>query len=319
MLRRAPRRVARGRGSGVPPRPPRDPRAPRPPGARALTAPHRPGRVRRPDRLPAPGDPALQGLGRRPGGGRAPARGGGAEAHREGGLRPRGHARDGLHRIPHLALRRDVPARARVGHRRRLPGLRRPLEPDHRRVRRRGRAVRARGAPERDRLRLLDHAPHARGHRAPPRLRPQLGSEPHDVAGHRPCGLPPRLRRPDLPRARQGHARHVRRSRWPARIPPPVGQPAPGLGLRLGRPRRRPVRARLPGPAQHRLRRTRLRRVGGCGDGPPARSTRRPRAGALPPLADARQPLRLGVREQRADAPAATSADGSTGTAGSTA
>ena len=54
-----------------------------------------------------------------------------------------------------VAMFPPVPA---VDDRRRLPGLRRPLEPDPRRVRRGGRPVRARGAPERDRLRLLDDA-----------------------------------------------------------------------------------------------------------------------------------------------------------------
>ena len=42
-------------------------------------------------------------------------------------------------------------------------GLRGPLEPDPRRLRRRGRAVRARGAPERDRVRLLDREAGAGG------------------------------------------------------------------------------------------------------------------------------------------------------------
>ena len=55
-----------------------------------------------------------------------------------------------------LEVRRDVPAGHRGDGGRRLPGLRRPLEPDPRRLRRVRRPVRARGAPVRDRLRLLD-------------------------------------------------------------------------------------------------------------------------------------------------------------------
>ena len=48
-------------------------------------------------------------------------------------------------------------------------GLRRALGPDHRRVRRGGRALRARGAPDRDRLRLRDDAEDARRDRPPRR------------------------------------------------------------------------------------------------------------------------------------------------------
>ena len=49
-----------------------------------------------------------------------------------------------------------------AGDTRRLPGLRRPVEPDPRRLRRGRGALRARGAPQRDRLRLLDHAARSR-------------------------------------------------------------------------------------------------------------------------------------------------------------
>ena len=52
-----------------------------------------------------------------------------------------------------VAMFPPVPA---VDDRRRLSGLRRPVEPDPRRLRRGRRPVRPRGAPERDRLRLLD-------------------------------------------------------------------------------------------------------------------------------------------------------------------
>ena len=51
----------------------------------------------------------------------------------------------------------------------RLPGVRRALGADHRRVRGRGRAVRARGPPDRDRLRLRDDAQGAGGDRRPAR------------------------------------------------------------------------------------------------------------------------------------------------------
>ena len=97
-------------------------------------------------------------------------------------------------------------------HRRRLRGLRDPLEPDPRRLRRRGGAVRARGAPERDRLRLLDERAHPRGDRPPPGVRLQLGPVAHDVAGHRPGRVHRRLRGPDLPRRLQGHPDAARRT-----------------------------------------------------------------------------------------------------------
>ena len=72
----------------------------------------------------------------------------------------------------YVAMFPPVPGREDRG---RLPGLRRPVEPDPRRLRRGGRALRPRGPPERDRLRLLDDRAHAGGDRPPPGLRPQLG------------------------------------------------------------------------------------------------------------------------------------------------
>ena len=209
-------------------------------GLRHLEPPHGPGRLRRPDRLPAPGDRAAEHVGRRRARGRAAARGRGHEAGGQG--RPEAGRRHGrrVHRLEDLAVRRDVPAGARSRHRRRLRGLRRPLEPHPRRLRRRGRAVRPRGAPLRDRLRLLDERPRPRGDRAPRGLRLQLGPVAHDVAGHRPGRLHRRLRRPDLPRRLQGHAGAAeQRPRRRARLAPALGRPASRLGLRLDRARRR--------------------------------------------------------------------------------
>ena len=60
----------------------------------------------------------------------------------------------------------------------RLRGVRRALEPDPRRVRRRGRAVRARGAPDRDRLRLRHDAQDAGRDRQPRGVRDQPRPEP---------------------------------------------------------------------------------------------------------------------------------------------
>ena len=68
---------------------------------------------------------------------------------------------------------------------------------------------------------------------------------------------------PDLPRGLQGHEAPVRqRSQRPARLAPSLGRPAPWMGLRLDRPRRRPLGALLPDAQRHRLRRTRSRSSG---------------------------------------------------------
>ena len=176
-----------------------------PQGLGDLEPPQGPGRLRRPDRRAPPRHPLRPGVGRRRPRGRAPARRRGDEAHRAPRREARREDRHRLHRLVDLEVRRDVPAGLAGDDRRRLPGLRRPLEPDPRRLRRGRRALRARGAPERDRVRLLDHRAHARGDRAPPGVRPQLGPEPHGVAGPRPGRVPLGLPRPDLPRGLQGH------------------------------------------------------------------------------------------------------------------
>ncbi|CAG7654300.1 hypothetical protein SBRY_60431 [Actinacidiphila bryophytorum] len=126
-----------------------------------LLPPDRAGGLRPPHRRAAQGHPAVQDLGRRRARGGAHAGRGGDQEHRAGGggLR-RGH-RGGLHRFVDLAHGGDVPAGAAGHDRPRLPGLRRPLEPDPGRLRRGRGALRARGAPQRDRVRLLDDGAHA--------------------------------------------------------------------------------------------------------------------------------------------------------------
>ena len=174
-LRGAPRRVAVGR-RGLHRRASRDPRQARARPLGDLQPPDRAGRLRRPDRLPAPGDRAAAGVGRRRRRGRAAAGGRGDAAHRAAG--PRARREDGrrLHRVVDLAVRRDVPARGRRPDRGGLPGLRRPLEPDPRRLRRVRRAVRARGASLRDRLRLLVDAARAGRDRATARRSGSTGT-----------------------------------------------------------------------------------------------------------------------------------------------
>ncbi|MGH1555380.1 sugar phosphate isomerase/epimerase family protein [Streptomyces sp. L7] len=70
----------------------------------------------------------------------------------------------------------------------------------------------------------------------------------------------------------QGHpAAPPQRARRSARLAPAVGRPAPQLGLRLHRARRRALGGCLPGPGIDRLRRPCLDRMGGCRYEPAAR------------------------------------------------
>ncbi|CAA9241543.1 MAG: Inosose isomerase, partial [uncultured Blastococcus sp.] len=154
LLGRPPRRRARRERRLLRAGAPGDPQAARPAGLRDLQPPQRPGRLRRPDRRAAPRHGAPARLGRRRPRGRPSAGGGGDEADRAGGAQARRRRRRRLHRLEDLEDRGDVPARARVDDRGRLPRLRGPLEPDPRRLRRGRREVRPRGAPVGDRLRL---------------------------------------------------------------------------------------------------------------------------------------------------------------------
>ncbi len=228
-------------------------------GVDDLQPPGGPGGVRRPDRPAAQGHPAGPHLGRRRSRGRAAARRGGDEGHRA----RRGEARcvhsGRLHRVEDLEVRGHVPAGVPGRHRRRLRRLRAPVEPDPRRVRRGRRAVRARGAPVGDRLRLLDDQAHAGGGRQPGGVRAQLGPVALRLAGPRPGRLHPRLRRPDLPRGLQGRQEAVRRPQRADGQPPRVGRPAPRLGLRVHRTRRRAVGGVVPRAQRDRLRRARSR------------------------------------------------------------
>ena len=252
--------------------PPRDPGQVRAAGLRDLQPPHRPGRLRRPDRRAAPGIlPARVWGDGEPEGVRQRAAEAMKVTARAAADARRGHGRR-VHRVEDLEDRGDVPAGAAVHGRRRLPRLRRPLEPDPRRVRRGRRPVRARGAPQRDRLRLLDDGRGAGGRRAPGGVRAELGPEPLRVAGPRPGRVPVGLPRPDLPRRLQGREAPGRqRPQRPDGLAPGLGRPAARLGLRLHRPRRRAVGGVLPDAQHHRLRRPDLHRVGGRRDGPAGR------------------------------------------------
>ena len=176
-----------------------------------------------------------RGLGRRRSRGRAHARRRADEGHR---ARRRGVRRAGrhrLHRLGHLAPALLLPAQRLGAGGARLRGLRRALGADHRRLRRRGRALRARGPPDRDRLRLRDHAQGAGRHRPPRGLRDQPRPEPLHPAVPRPGGLRDRVRRPHLPRPRQGLAGHARRPALDPRLAHRLRRGRARLDLRLAR------------------------------------------------------------------------------------
>ena len=134
----------------------------------------------------------------------------------------------------------------------------------------------------------------------PRRVRAQLGSVTLRLAGPRPGQLHPRLRRSHLSRRLQGRQGPDRR--WSARPPflaPAVGGPAPRLGFRLDRPRRRAVGGLLPRIERDRLRRPHLRRVGGRRDGPTGRRSRRAGIRSCLRVRRARRRLRLRVLTAR--------------------
>ncbi|SFE91934.1 Oxidoreductase family, C-terminal alpha/beta domain [Actinacidiphila alni] len=104
------------------------------------------------------------------------------------------------------------------------------LEPDPGRLRRGGRALRARGAPQRDRVRLLVDGARAGGDRAPPGLRPQFRPQPFRVAGPGPGRFPLRLPRPYLPRRLQGVRQALQRAQRQAGFASAVGRTCGAAG-----------------------------------------------------------------------------------------
>jgi hypothetical protein len=128
----------------------------RPQGVDDLQPPGGPGRLRRPDRRAGTRASCRRGSGATGPEGVRQRAGRRDGRHGQGAAKLGVRTVVGLHRLEDLEDRGDVPAGAADDGRRRLPGLRRPLEPDPRRLRRGRRALRPRGAPERDRVRLLD-------------------------------------------------------------------------------------------------------------------------------------------------------------------
>ena len=119
---------------------------------------------------------------------------------------------------------------------------------DHRRLRRRGREVRARGPPHRDRLRLRHHPQDARRDRQPRGLRHQLRPLALRAPVPRQRRVRDRVRRPHLPRPRQGLDQAPRRPPLDPRRAPELRRRGARLGLRLPRPRRRRLRGRSSAP-----------------------------------------------------------------------
>ena len=121
-----------------------------------------------------------------------------------------------------------------------LRRLRQALDADPRRVRRRRRELRARGAPDRDRVRhRLGASARSRRSSGHPRFGFNFDPPPPRLPGRRLRQVHPHLRRPHLPRPHEGRVvgprrRHGRRLRRPHQL----RRRAPLLGLPPRRPRR---------------------------------------------------------------------------------
>ena len=194
------------------------------------------------------GDPAARGLGRRRPGGRARARRRAHEGHRaRGRARSASQVVNGFTGSPIWHMLYSFPPNDFAEIERGYERVRRALGADHRRLRRRGRAVRARGAPDRDRLRLrrprARRSPRSATGRASgststratsstsSSTRPRSSTEFADRIYH--VHVKDSIRRLDGRRSILGVAPQLRRGR-------------PRLGLRLARPRRRRLRGALP-------------------------------------------------------------------------
>ena len=130
-----------------------------------------------------------------------------------------------------------------------------------------GVAVRARGPPDRDRLRLRHDAQGAGGDRRPAGLRHQLRSQPFRAPVPGLGGVHHRVRKQDLPRAHQRLRQASRRPLLDPRRPSELRRAGPRVGLRLARARRRRLRGDDPSAQPNRLQRSPLDRVGGFRDG----------------------------------------------------
>ena len=82
-----------------------------------------------------------------------------------------------------------------------------------------------------------------------------LNFDPSDFSWQEldPVAYPRRFRRSHLPRSLQGDRSPSRRSQWPSRLQSALRRSAAGMGLRLGRPRRPSLGARLPEAQRDRI------------------------------------------------------------------
>ena len=238
-------------------------------------------------------------------GGRSRPRGRANEGHRPRRGAARRDAGERLHRVGDLAPALLVPAQRLRGDRARLRRVRRALGADHRRLRCRGRALRPRGAPDRDRLRLRDD-PEGRSTRSETaRLRHQPRPEPLRAPVPRHGAVRAGVRRPDLPRARQGLAQAARRTSLDPRLAPELRRGGPRLGLRLAGARRRRLRGVLPGAEPDRLPGAAVDRVGGQREWTASRARRtRSRSCAAPISRPLRWPSTRRCRRRARELPA---------------
>ena len=243
-----------------------------------LEPPHRSGRLRRPDRRAAPGHPAGPRLGRRRPRGRAAARRRGDEATPPG--RPRKLGVDTVVGFTGSAIWQYVAM---------FPPV--PRGDDRGRATRTSPTAGTRSSTCSTRWACGSPTRCTRA-RSPTTTGPRVRTL--EAIGHRPAfGLnwdpsatwsgrtstrsafiwdfQDRIYHVDCKdvRMRVGNGRNGR-----ARLAPALGRPAPRLGLRLDRPRRRAVGGLLPHAQRDRLRRPHLGRVGGRRHGPPGRCRR---------------------------------------------
>ena len=104
-------------------------------------------------------------------------------------------------------------------------------------------------------------------HRPPPGVRHQPRPVPLRAPAPRHGRVRAAVRRPHLPRARQGLEEAARRSPVDPRLAPELRRRGTRLGLCVAGSRRRRLRSAIPGTQPDRLHRPALHRVGGLGDG----------------------------------------------------
>ena len=187
-----------------------------------------------------PGRALARGLGRRRPRGRQRAAEAMKDTARGGPARRRRRHR--LHRLADLAHALLVPAQRLRRDRARLPGVRRALGADHRRVRVRGRRSRSRSTRPR--------SPTTSSPRARRSTRSATGRASGSTSTRATSSTSSSTRRrsspsspEDLPRAHQGLGQAAGRALVDPRRPPELRRAGPRLGLRLAGARRRRLRA----------------------------------------------------------------------------